>query len=148
MLSSGFPAKCLHSLITSDSEYSLFSVVIFKKVHDEFLQKCRENKLVYSRDLIRYLTSSASDSFSETSRSQRRSYSGNDKNSKWPTLLRKNYGYNRSTQPLQFVTDYNSLLDRAPATVSDQLFRVIPGPRSPQGRPALRRKCSQIRPSC
>ncbi|CCM02204.1 uncharacterized protein FIBRA_04284 [Fibroporia radiculosa] len=44
-------------LIASDDEYSLFSVVVFKKVHDEFLHKCRENKFVvrdfvYSDDLV------------------------------------------------------------------------------------------------
>ncbi|KAH7911221.1 ATPase V1 complex subunit C [Hygrophoropsis aurantiaca] len=39
------------SLVTSDSEYNLFSVVIFKRVHDEFLQKCRENKFII-RDFV------------------------------------------------------------------------------------------------
>jgi len=34
------------SPIASDSEYTLFGVVIFKRVHDEFLQKCRENKFI------------------------------------------------------------------------------------------------------
>ncbi|KIJ34997.1 hypothetical protein M422DRAFT_76369 [Sphaerobolus stellatus SS14] len=42
--------------IASDDEFSLFSVVIFKRVHDEFAQKCRENKFIlrdfkYSEDL-------------------------------------------------------------------------------------------------
>lgn len=32
------------SLIASDDEYSLFAVVTFRRVHDEFIQKCRENK--------------------------------------------------------------------------------------------------------
>jgi V-type H+-transporting ATPase subunit C len=32
------------SLITQDDEYALFSVVIFRRVHDDFVQKCRENK--------------------------------------------------------------------------------------------------------
>ncbi|KAI0343904.1 ATPase, V1 complex, subunit C [Trametopsis cervina] len=32
--------------ITSDEEYTLFAVVIFKRVHDEFVQKCRENKFI------------------------------------------------------------------------------------------------------
>jgi len=32
--------------ITSDSDYTLCSVVIFKRTHDEFLQKCRENKFI------------------------------------------------------------------------------------------------------
>ncbi|KDQ63870.1 hypothetical protein JAAARDRAFT_54060 [Jaapia argillacea MUCL 33604] len=44
-------------LIASDSEYSLFGVVIFKKVRDEFIQKSRENKyivrdFVYSEDAL------------------------------------------------------------------------------------------------
>ncbi|KZW02017.1 ATPase, V1 complex, subunit C [Exidia glandulosa HHB12029] len=30
--------------IATDDEYTLFSAVIFKRVHDEFSQKCRENK--------------------------------------------------------------------------------------------------------
>ncbi|KAG2160086.1 ATPase V1 complex subunit C [Suillus bovinus] len=37
--------------IASDSEYTLFGVVIFKRVHDEFIQKCRENKFIV-RDFI------------------------------------------------------------------------------------------------
>ncbi|KAG1749692.1 ATPase V1 complex subunit C [Suillus paluster] len=32
--------------IASDSEYTLFGVVIFKRVHDQFVQKCRENKFI------------------------------------------------------------------------------------------------------
>nr|VWO95113.1 N/A [Ganoderma boninense] len=32
--------------IASDDEFSLFSVVIFKRVHDEFAQKCRDNKFM------------------------------------------------------------------------------------------------------
>lgn len=32
--------------IAADDDYVLFSVVIFKRVHDEFAQKCRENKFV------------------------------------------------------------------------------------------------------
>ncbi|KAJ3479173.1 hypothetical protein NLI96_g9247 [Meripilus lineatus] len=43
--------------IASDDEFTLFSVAIFKRVHDDFLAKCRENKyivrdFVYSEDLI------------------------------------------------------------------------------------------------
>ncbi|KAI0662613.1 ATPase V1 complex subunit C [Cubamyces menziesii] len=33
-------------LISSDDEYSLFAVVVFKRVHDDFVQKCRENKYI------------------------------------------------------------------------------------------------------
>ncbi|CAL1696511.1 unnamed protein product [Somion occarium] len=33
-------------LIASDHDYTLFGVVIFKRVHDEFVQKCRENKYI------------------------------------------------------------------------------------------------------
>ncbi|KIJ68743.1 hypothetical protein HYDPIDRAFT_179785 [Hydnomerulius pinastri MD-312] len=39
------------SPVTSDDEYTLFSVVIFKRVHDEFVQKCRENKFIV-RDFV------------------------------------------------------------------------------------------------
>uniref|UniRef100_A0A0W0FY65 V-type proton ATPase subunit C n=1 Tax=Moniliophthora roreri TaxID=221103 RepID=A0A0W0FY65_MONRR len=38
-------------LITSDDEYSLFSAVIFRRVHDEFAQQCRENKFIL-RDFV------------------------------------------------------------------------------------------------
>ncbi|KAH0838586.1 ATPase V1 complex subunit C [Lanmaoa asiatica] len=43
--------------IASDDEYTLFGVVIFKRVHDEFVQKCREHKFsvrdfVYSEEQI------------------------------------------------------------------------------------------------
>ena len=40
-------------LIASDDEYSLFSVVIFKRVHDDFAQKCRDNKSVLCSGLSR-----------------------------------------------------------------------------------------------
>ena len=39
----------LYRLIATDNEYSLFSVVIFRRIHDEFVQKCRENKSVCCR---------------------------------------------------------------------------------------------------
>ncbi|KZT06386.1 uncharacterized protein LAESUDRAFT_653691, partial [Laetiporus sulphureus 93-53] len=44
-------------LIAQDDEYALFAVVIFKKVFDEFIQKCRENKYIvrdftFSEDLL------------------------------------------------------------------------------------------------
>ncbi|KAF8720409.1 hypothetical protein AX14_011006 [Amanita brunnescens Koide BX004] len=43
--------------ITSDDEFALYSVVIFRRVHDEFIQKCRDNKytvrdFVYSEDEV------------------------------------------------------------------------------------------------
>ncbi|KAF8895054.1 V-ATPase subunit C family protein [Gymnopilus junonius] len=38
-------------LIAEDDEYSLFSVVVFRRVHDEFVQKCRENKFIV-RDFV------------------------------------------------------------------------------------------------
>jgi V-type H+-transporting ATPase subunit C len=31
-------------MIAQDEEYTLFAVVIFRRVHDDFVQKCRENK--------------------------------------------------------------------------------------------------------
>lgn len=34
------------SKIASDDEYTLYSVTIFKKVKDEFIHKCRENKFL------------------------------------------------------------------------------------------------------
>lgn len=34
-------------LIKSDDEFSLFGVVIFKRVHDEFIQKCRDHKYLF-----------------------------------------------------------------------------------------------------
>ncbi|KAF9535577.1 ATPase V1 complex subunit C [Crepidotus variabilis] len=39
------------NLIASDDDFSLFSVVIFRRVHDDFLQKCRENKFIV-RDFV------------------------------------------------------------------------------------------------
>lgn len=42
--------------IASDSEYALFGVVIFKRVHDQFVQKCRENKYVHPTILTHPLT--------------------------------------------------------------------------------------------
>ncbi|GLB36374.1 putative subunit of the peripheral V1 complex of vacuolar ATPase [Lyophyllum shimeji] len=33
-------------LVASDDEYSLFGVVLFRRVHDEFVQACRENKFL------------------------------------------------------------------------------------------------------
>lgn len=37
-----------HRTIASDDEYTLFGVVVFKRVHDEFIQKCRENRSEYT----------------------------------------------------------------------------------------------------
>ncbi|KAF8624792.1 hypothetical protein AX15_005681 [Amanita polypyramis BW_CC] len=37
--------------ITSDDEFALYGVVIFRRVHDEFIQKCRENKYIV-RDFV------------------------------------------------------------------------------------------------
>ncbi|KAL1952181.1 hypothetical protein VTO73DRAFT_1330 [Trametes versicolor] len=33
-------------LISSDDDYSLFAAVVFKRVHDDFVQKCRDNKFI------------------------------------------------------------------------------------------------------
>lgn len=35
-----------HRSLASDEEYTLFSVVIFRRVRDEFVNKCRENKFI------------------------------------------------------------------------------------------------------
>jgi len=32
--------------VAADNEFTLYSVVVFKKLHDEFVQKCRENKFI------------------------------------------------------------------------------------------------------
>ncbi|KAK7694419.1 hypothetical protein QCA50_001605 [Cerrena zonata] len=45
------------TLVASDDDYALFSVVVFRRVHDEFVQKCRENKYIvrdftYSEELL------------------------------------------------------------------------------------------------
>ncbi|KAJ7293344.1 hypothetical protein C8J57DRAFT_23403 [Mycena rebaudengoi] len=37
--------------VASDDEYVLFGVVVFRRVHDEFVQKCRENKFIV-RDFV------------------------------------------------------------------------------------------------
>ncbi|KAJ6627167.1 hypothetical protein B0H10DRAFT_1779889 [Mycena sp. CBHHK59/15] len=37
--------------VASDEEYTLFGVVLFRRVHDEFVQKCRENKFIV-RDFV------------------------------------------------------------------------------------------------
>ncbi|RDB28518.1 V-type proton ATPase subunit C 1 [Hypsizygus marmoreus] len=39
------------TLISSDDEFSLFGVVVFRRVHDEFVQACRENKFIV-RDFV------------------------------------------------------------------------------------------------
>jgi len=39
------------SSLTSDEDYTLFSVVIFRRVHDEFVNKCRESKYIV-RDFV------------------------------------------------------------------------------------------------
>jgi len=38
-------------LIASDDEFSLYSLVIFRRVHDDFVQKCREQKFIV-RDFV------------------------------------------------------------------------------------------------
>jgi len=37
-----------HRSIASDDEYTLFSVIVFKRFHDDFAQACRENKYALS----------------------------------------------------------------------------------------------------
>ncbi|KAF8350269.1 hypothetical protein F5887DRAFT_1070462 [Amanita rubescens] len=37
--------------ITSDDEFALYGVVVFRRVHDEFIQKCRDNKYIV-RDFV------------------------------------------------------------------------------------------------
>ncbi|TFK76875.1 ATPase, V1 complex, subunit C [Pluteus cervinus] len=39
------------AVLESDDEYTLFSAVIFKRVHDDFVQKCREYKFIV-RDFV------------------------------------------------------------------------------------------------
>ncbi|KAF9647479.1 ATPase, V1 complex, subunit C, partial [Thelephora ganbajun] len=39
------------SSLASDEDYTLFSVVIFRRVHDEFVNKCREHKFIV-RDFV------------------------------------------------------------------------------------------------
>ncbi|KAF8168336.1 hypothetical protein B0H34DRAFT_56278 [Crassisporium funariophilum] len=39
------------TLLASDDEFSLFSVVVFRRVHDDFVQKCREQKFIV-RDFV------------------------------------------------------------------------------------------------
>lgn len=41
----------LHRSLASDEDYTLFSVVIFRRVRDEFVNKCRENKFIV-RDFV------------------------------------------------------------------------------------------------
>ncbi|KAL5518584.1 VMA5 [Sanghuangporus vaninii] len=38
-------------LVASDDEFSLFAIILFKRVRDEFAQKCRENKFIV-RDFV------------------------------------------------------------------------------------------------
>jgi len=40
-----------HRRIDADDQYTLFGVVIFRRVHEEFVQKCRENKFLV-RDFV------------------------------------------------------------------------------------------------
>ncbi|TFK23125.1 ATPase, V1 complex, subunit C [Coprinopsis marcescibilis] len=37
--------------LTADDEFALYSVVIFKRIHDDFIQKCRERKFIV-RDFV------------------------------------------------------------------------------------------------
>ncbi|KAJ3771545.1 hypothetical protein EV361DRAFT_894824 [Lentinula raphanica] len=39
------------NVVATDDEYTLFSVVIFRRVHDDFSQQCRENKFII-RDFV------------------------------------------------------------------------------------------------
>jgi V-type H+-transporting ATPase subunit C len=41
----------LRRSLASDEDYTLFSVVIFRRVHDEFVNKCREDKFIV-RDFV------------------------------------------------------------------------------------------------
>jgi V-type H+-transporting ATPase subunit C len=48
---SDLPILRSHRQITSDDEFALYGVVIFRRVHDEFIQKCRDNKYIV-RDFV------------------------------------------------------------------------------------------------
>ncbi|KAH9817992.1 hypothetical protein DFH28DRAFT_1023992 [Melampsora americana] len=66
--------------ITQDSEYSLFNVVVFKKIKDEFSHKCREKKFIV-RDFV------FDESEIEKSRSEARQLEQQEKEL-WSELLR------------------------------------------------------------
>lgn len=38
------PAPCQSSKIAQDNEFALYTVTIFRRIRDEFIQKCREEK--------------------------------------------------------------------------------------------------------
>jgi len=114
--------------IASDAEYVLFSVVVFKRVHDEFVQKCRENKFIV-RDFV----------YSEEEiAKQQAEFEMADTTEKelWVIYV---------TAPWRAITYL--FIDGAPSAVEDKFFGVIPDPSSLESHSPFRRKHSPIWPS-
>ncbi len=80
-------------LITSDDEYSLFGVVVFRRVKDEFTQKCRENKWVFFIDTNHSVVELACPgSWFVTLRIRMNKHRSSKTISIWPERRRRSYG--------------------------------------------------------
>lgn len=133
-------------LLASDDEFSLFSVVIFRRVHDDFTQKCREQKYLTSflfdfgiSCYNLFFTGSLYEILfiqKKRSRSKRTIF-------RWPTRRKRNYGYCREF-PEAFCVAHR-ILDRATKTGSHKFLRIIPDSAASQSHPTIRRKCFAIR---
>ncbi|KAL0950894.1 hypothetical protein HGRIS_007653 [Hohenbuehelia grisea] len=118
-------------LLSSDDEYSLYAIVAFKKVHDEFVQKCRENKFIV-RDFVY--------SDAEVARQQQDLEVANTTEKELWVRLKMTH---QLWQPC-----LNSRTDRVASPISHKFLRVASNPCASQGGSPLRRECPAIRPSC
>ncbi|OBZ78841.1 V-type proton ATPase subunit C 1 [Grifola frondosa] len=117
------------TVIASDNDYTLFGVVVFKRVHDDFLQKCRDNKFivrdfVYSEDIL------------EKQREELETADTTEKDL-WARPLCHSHVPAKLT-PIS--------ADGAATPRAHQLLRVLPDPRAPQGPPPIRRERPALRP--
>ena len=96
----------IYRLIASDDEFSLFSVVTFRRVHDDFVQKCREQKWVAFISLLqswltRLLGLSSVNLFMMKKKSLK-----NSKIWRWREWQRRSYGCAQVQNLVWHKTDY------------------------------------------
>jgi hypothetical protein len=103
--------------IAQDEDYTLFNVTVFKKIKEEYCQKCREKKFVI-RDFV------YDESEIEKSRTQQKEYEQHEKEL-WVShpLLRHTYILSNLLGVCVCVW-YASV--RVIATISNQFFRDFP----------------------
>jgi hypothetical protein len=112
--------------LASDEDFTLFSVVIFRRVHEEFINKCRENKFIV-RDFV----------FSEESvHTQREELETADVTEKELWVFR--------SSPSLALTPLTVALDGTTSLGPDELLRGIPVIGAPQSVALVCGECASV----